>query len=860
MGREIIQPSFNGGELSPALHGRVDLTKYASGLKICKNFVVQGYGGITNRPGLDYIAPVKDHDVQTRLIPFQFSTTQVYALEFGDLYMRVIKDGGHVLEPTVAITGANQANPVVVDAVAHGYVNGDEVYISGVSGMTEINGKRFIVANKDTDDFELQGIDGTGYTAYVSGGTVARIFTLVTPYVEADLPTLNYTQSADVMTICHPNYPPRDLSRTGHHIWSLDVITFEPDMDPPTSVVVTPAVGGAATYKYKVTAVADETLEESISALGETAAAHATHNKTNYIDVSWTAPVAGTVDKYNVYREENGIYGFIGSVDGTVVTYKDEGDDASAADREDTPPKARNPFVGAGNYPGAVSYYEQRKAFASTDNNPQKMWFSQAGAYKNLNVSSPIKDDDAITFTINARQVNRIRHLVPLSEMIMLTSGGEWKLGSGGDAFTPSTMRVRAQGEIGSSEVPPLLIGNTILFLQNHGSEVRDLAYTFESDSFAGSDLSTLSKHLFEGYEIKEWAYAQIPFSVIWCVRDDGKLLGLTYIKEQQVWGWHWHETDGEVESICSISEGSEDSVYIIVKRTVNGSDVRYIEKMHSRVFTDVEDAFFVDSGLSLNNPIDITDATQTLPVVITAPAHGLSDDDDVRITHVKGMVELNGGTFHIHGVTADTFELYADTKTEYLADGSYFADGAITAIGEIDNGVDGTGYSEYISDGEVRALSDSISGLDHLEGETVAILGDGDVQPNKIVTDGIVTLETAASEVHIGLPYESEMRTLSPVLSDNQGSAQSKKKHLNRVAFMFEKSRGGKIGAAGAEMTEIKQRGRESYGSPTEMVTGIQQVVIDPLSSTPGEVIFKQTDPLPVTILSIMPEVTIGG
>jgi len=837
-----IQSAFIAGELAPSLHGRVDTKDYHEGMRTCKNFFVHSHGGASNRPGSQFIGSSKDHAKMARLVPFEFSTTQTYALEFGDLYMRVIKDGGHVLEPTKTITGATQANPVVITtSAAHIYSNGDEVFIDAVVGMTELNGKRYIVANVTSTTFELTGIDGTGYTAYSSAGTVGRIFTLTTTYVEADLRRLKYTQDKDTMVITHPSYQQRELTRTDHHVWTLTLLAFTPDQGAPSSVVATPAVAGSTSFNYKVTAVNNDTLEESLAASGTASSAATPVNATNYITVTWTAPGAGTIDKYNIYREHNGFYGYCGSVDGSAtLSFVDA---VVEPDTSLRPPKVRDPYASAGNYPSCGAYFEQRLGFANTNNAPQTFELTQIGHYKNMNRSNPIQDDDSISFTLNSKQVNEVRHLVPLDDLIALTSGGEWKIGSGEQAFTPTTYRVRQQGGFGANHVPPVVVGDTVLFVNKSGDAVRDLAYAQEAKIYKGADLSERARHLFKGKEIVEMAYAQRPDSIVWCVMDDGTLLGLTYVKEFGVWAWHQHSTDGLYESVCCIEEGSEDAVYFVINRTIDGSTKRYIERLHSRVFTDIEDAFHVDSGKTYDTPIVITGITQADPIVVTtSTAHGFSNGDEVRITHVVGMEDSSGNEklnqyyFLVNNVTSTTFELQ-DLNS---------------------NDVDGTGYTAYVSGGEVRATVTTLSLLDHLEGESLAILADGSVQPARTVSGGSITLQRAASEIHVGLPYVSDLETLD-IVAQVEAYGQAKKKHVSGLTMKVEQSRGFWAGPNENDLTEYKQRTDEDYGVPTRMTTGTQEITLSPNWNSNGRILVRQVDPLPITILAIIPEVNIG-
>lgn len=563
-----IQPSFAGGELAPSLHARVDLAKYATGLRTATNVFIHAHGGASNRTGFQFIAEVKDSSKTTRLVPFQFNTTQTYILELGHLYMRVYKTAGQVLTSGVSAW-----------VTATAYVVGD---------LRTNGGTTYYCTTAHTS--------GTFATDLAAGKWYAQtgaIYEIPTPYSSTDLALLKFAQSADTMYLVHPSYAPRKLTRSGHTNWKLSDITFAPSISAPGSVTATPATGGATAYNYVATAVKSESLEESLASSTATANS-ATLSSSNYVTISWAA-VSGA-EKYNVYREKNGIYGWVGSTETT--TFKDDNIDP---DTTDTPQKARNPFASSGDYPGTVTFHQQRLTFASSNNKPQTFWMSQSANYENYCVSSPTKDNDAVTFTIAARQVNEIRHLVPLKDLLAMTSGGEWLIAAGNqtDVITPGSISVKPQGYRGSAHVPPLVVGDTILFVQEKGSIVRDLGYKLDVDGYTGNDLSVLSNHLFDGYTISEWAYAQSPYSLIWAVRSDGTLLSLTYMREHEVWAWAKHTTSGTFESIATIGEGSEDAVYVIVNRTINGSTKRYVERLHSRSFTNVEDAFFVDSGLT---------------------------------------------------------------------------------------------------------------------------------------------------------------------------------------------------------------------------------------------------------------------
>ncbi len=687
----VIQRSLAGGELAPALYARADVARYATGLKTCRNFQVMRHGGARNRAGLGFVAEAKDSTVAGRLLKFVFNAEQTYVLELGYHYLRVHRAGVQLTEADQTITGATAANPVAITIAAHGYASGDEVYISGVGGMTELNNRNFKVVVTGANTFTLQymdgtAVDGTAFTAYTSGGTAARVYEIATPYATADLRTLQYVQSGDVVTIVHPSYAPRDLARTGHTSWTLGFTSFAPTIAAPTALTAVAGTAGAVDVRYRVTAVAAETYEESLRGMGPTAAitgatqanpvviTSAAHGLANGEEVylagvggmtelnlltytvanvtantfelagidgtaftaytaggtwqrtyarclatdpatsaapnvvTWTA-AAGALE-YNVYRERNGVYGYIGVARGG--TFRDTG---YTPDTTDTPPDARNPFATVDNYPSTVTYFQQRRLFANTNTDTERVEASRTANFTNFTRSSPLQDDDAISFRVAGRQVNAVRHLLDLGELFVFTAGAEYMIEGGGTngALTPAGILPRNQGYNGSATLAPLVVNNSALFLQARGSVVRDLRYELKSDGYNGRDLTVYATHLFEGYELVAWDYQQIPDSIVWAVRDDGTLLGLTYLEEHEIWGWHRHDTDGLFEDVVCVPEGDEDAAYFFVNRTVDGRTVRYLERMHSRRVTDPAiDAVFMDSALSYDGR-NTTAATMTL-------------------------------------------------------------------------------------------------------------------------------------------------------------------------------------------------------------------------------------------------------
>lgn len=438
---------------------------------------------------------------------------------------------------------------------------------------------------------------GAGYFRFHSQG--ATLLSAGVPYevantfAEADLFDIHFVQSADVLTLVHPGYPPQELRRLGALSWSLTTISFAAAISPPASVTATPTGAGTIAYAYVVTSIAADGISESAASTAGTCTGNlfTTGNK---IDVTWPAATGAT--RYNVYKMSGGLYGYIGQTATLALV-----DDNIAADLSKTPPIYDTIFASTSNYPAAASYFEQRRCFAGTITQPQNIWMTKSGTESNVSYSLPIRDDDRIAFRVAAREANTIRHIVPLTQLLLLTSAAEWRVTSvNSDAITPSTISVRPQSYVGASNVQPVIINNTLIYGAARGGHVRELAYSWQANGFVTGDLSLRAAHLFDTFDIVDMAYSKAPQPVVWFVSSSGNLIGLTYVPEQQIGAWHWHDSAGGVfESCCVVAEGSEDVLYVIVRRTINGSSVRYVERLSSRDFATPADSFFVDCGLT---------------------------------------------------------------------------------------------------------------------------------------------------------------------------------------------------------------------------------------------------------------------
>jgi len=648
--------SFVSGEFGNKLTGRTDFDKYQSAAKTMENFLVHPQGAATRRVGTQFIASVKTASAKTRLIPFEFSTTQTYILEFGNNYIRFFKDKGQIL----------------------------------------------------------------------SGGSPYEIST---PYLTAELFDIKFAQSADVMYIVHPNHETMKLSRTGHTSWSLDEIEFT---DGPylsrntTSTTMTP---GATTG----TGI---TLTASANAFVSTDVGRLINFSNGY------AKIVSFVDAQNV-----------------TIDIKDDFDNTTA-----TADWNLGAFSDTTGHPSCVSFYEQRLVFAGTTSEPQTIFFSKAGDYENMTTGT--NADDAMVYTIAANQVNVIRYLKAQRTLVIGTTAAEYTVSADGTdaSITPTNITIKRQSSYGSANVDAVAAGNAILFLQKAKRKIRELAYNFDSDSYVAPDLTILNDIVTEsGIVQMEWQ--QEPDNILWCVREDGQIAALTYQRSENVVSWHRHILGGSfgsgnavVESIASISgDLNEDELWVIVKRTVDGSTVRYIE-----CFSDF-------------------------------------DFDETEATDFK------------------------------------FLDSHLTYSG---------------------SATTTLSGLSHLEGQTVSILADGSVHANKVVTSGSVSLDREVTKACVGLSYDSVLQTMRIEGGAAEGTSQGKTKRISKVVLRLFETVGVKVGPSLSNLEVVPFRTTSSnLSAPVDtLIEGDKEIEFDDDYNSDGYIFIKQDQPLPASILAIYP------
>lgn len=675
-----IQSSFNTGELSPKLLGRVDLAKYKSGVEVLQNMIALAHGPVTSRGGTQYISSNKTGTEKVRLIEFEFSTEQAYVLEFGHLYIRLY------------------ANKAIV-----------------ASGP---------FAEEFAAEFDkLSPIE------------------VATPYTEAQLFELQITQDANSLFIAHKSHSPRELVRVSALSWtlSLHTTTFGPylDLNPDPTLTITPSATTGAI-----------TLTASASLF-----------KTTHVDALWRIGTSNGYVKITAFTSDVLVNATVIETLSGIAATDDWSEGAWSTER---------------GFPSAVAIYEQRLYWAGTTHQPQTLWGSQTADYPNHLLGA--NDSDAVAYTIASKKVNTIQWLASSDLLLVGTSGGV-HVASGSTrntAITPTNIRIVRRSGFGASTVQPVDVANVAAYVQRGGEKLRQIEYEFESDSYSATDLTLLSEHIAKG-GFTELAYQQDPDSIVWGVRSDGVLVGMTYEKEQDVFGWHKHKIGGVsdaagaaaiVESVAVIpgsSNAARDEVWLSVKRWVNGAEVRHIEVMTGGHESggDIEDAFFVDAGLT------------------------------------------------------------------------------------------------YSGDPTTKVV-----GARHLEGETVSLLVDGAAHVDKVVVDGAVSLDVSASKVHLGFYEPRDVGLLRLEAGSADGTAQGKIKHISAATARVFESVGLTVGATATGQLDRIEFREESHpiGAAVPLYTGDKRIPIPKGYDRDGKLFLRQDQPLPFTLLAVMPKVKTNG
>ena len=612
----LLQCSFAGGEISPECANRVDIDKYNSAVLRAKNCLIKPYGPIYKRPGLKYIARTKYPNRKAIILPFNgANASDDYLLEIGHEYIRVHKNGQYL------------------------------------------------------------GVE------------------LTTPFIENILSNLRFTQSADTLFIASGDYPVKKLVRYSDTNWVFsdfaisdvyyDLGIIESDEDTTVtpsgtsgSVTLTSsdALFSADIVGTNIQLKQEVPTQEVSTSNGTTASIYAGEGWKVITHGTWagTVEVQRSYDNANweTYRKYTGKNDFNPSESGSVsegcylrvvcsissgtceaslsrLPYNKEGTakitgytsatqvTASVIKAFGTTSPTKVYSFGVWSpkfgYPKTIAFFQDRLCFGGTKAQPYMLWMSRSGDYGNFSVekaSGTVTDDSAVAVGLLSRKQFQIKHLLASTDLIILTAGNEWII-SGGDVVTPSNINAKMQTTRGCSDIEPIAVGGRIVFIQGRGSTVRDMGYSFETDSYGGNDLTIFAKHIVHGVQIIDSAYKQEPDSTLYMVRSDGTMACLAYVYDQKVYAWSTIETEGEIEAVTVIQEGDEDCVYIVVKRDIGGATVRNIECFvnNNNTCKDPDCYVMLDCATKIN--LDLNSATNifNVPSLAGATINVLADD-----------------------------------------------------------------------------------------------------------------------------------------------------------------------------------------------------------------------------------------
>ncbi len=883
MATSFVQRSFAGGEIAPALYARADQAKYQSGLAECENFIVMRHGGVYNRPGFEYLKTTNANvgasaNNTQRLWKFVYNADHTYVLLFSHNNIEIFRNGfqlttftGQQLLITTPYTASQLSGLQFVQS-------GNELTIVHKSHPPKVL-KRIAVST--------WGISTNVFTT--TGSTTVQVSSAAMSLIKVGMgvSATNIPAGATVVSITDSIRFVMSIPATSNTTGTVLTLSFSPITsftlsDQQTSPGVAPvagvaisngtgtATGGAATtddiskgkyVRYLVTAAAQETYEESIA--GPTSSANGKLTSgTTYNKITWTT-VSGAAEYY-VYKStaKQNSFGYIGVSRG--LEFEDTN---ISPDYSDTP-AIEIPMFSEGNYPGCVGFYQQRQIYASTEAAIEKVWMSRSGSIKNFTRSSPFKDDDGITFTIQGREVSEVRHVVEVGSLVILTSSGEWiAAGDQDGAIRPQAINLRQQGYVGSAEIQPIVIANNILYVQARRNSVRDFRYDLQVDGYAGRDLTVFAAHLFDGYQINNWSFQQIPHSVAWVIRDDGVMLGLTYVKEHEIVAWHRHTTDGFFEDVVSLPEGDVDAVYVLVRRNINGTEKRFLERMYRRPPADFANiklnSVYLDCAGTYNGSNKIGapyGTTDTSAISITYDRSALYDlQTNVELTSSASLFTTSdiGNAFEVYDEFFERTVSYRIIQRNSSTSVTCIPSFARVLPPPVPGGVAPLPPEpEPITTTDWYRAVDTLT-LPHLAGKTVSALADGNVQSGlEVDPTGAVTLQRTAVFIHVGIPYTSRIKTLSLDLTQ-QETLSDKKKLINRVSVFIESSRGIWASGDGKNYTEFKQRATEKWGDEIYLKTGIIEIPTASTWEKQGQVAIEQRDPLPLSVLSIVPRLS---
>ena len=822
--------SFGRGEQAPSTYAGTDRESYQQGLRTLLNGYVQRTGGIQSRPGTVYKGTSKSSGA-ARLVSCVFDDDQNYVLEFGANYVRFWKDGA-------LVQGVSIGSWANVTAYAAGIV----VLHSGTYYVS-LQAHTSNTANDRPND-------GTNRLDYWHA-LVALTYELPTDYGAGILRELQFVATLGVLRIAHNTVAFQQLVRVANAQWYFAAAESAPTLAAPANMATDSPVTGTVAA-WCVTAYDSVTQMESLPSdivYSDTAPDAPGSIWTE----TWDAVTGAT--SYRVYRSDNAaLFGFVWETPS--LTFIDGG--AQTPDLTRNPPTQQADFSSAGTYPGVVGAYQQRIFYSGSVDEPDFVRGSKTGSPDDFTVSTPLVDSDAVSWRMVNEQVVRLRHLREVGGRFwQFTNVGEGPIdGDDTGIIAPGAINPQLFSAHGAAKYPsPLKVGDAVVYVQEAGSVVRSV---FADGS--GGELSILGSHLVDGYTLYEAAYQKNPHGILWFVRSDGVLLSLTYVPETNVLAWARHVTDGTVESIACVKESTENAVYLLVNRTINGSTVRYVERMANRAAA-VSTLVCADAAVGLTNAFPFT--TLTLSNSQFDIGNNWWTYDCARSGGSGGWV---GGDVGRTITFVESSVLYDWTILSYTS-------AATVVIRRTTVGMVGTGFvmpNWYINTGGLSHWN--LNGLSHLNGEAVSITLDGVVyaSPNnaayttRTVSGGVVVMTTPWTTAVVGLPFVMDVQTLE--IDEVSSTVKESRFLVTKVGAYVQDSLGFFAGSeepttatgltlpAGGSLQPVQVLDRDENTSTTPL-TGYRSVNIDGRFDDNGRIFLRHLDPSPLTILALVPQ-----
>ncbi|WP_428247219.1 hypothetical protein [Ferrovibrio sp.] len=878
-----IITSFAGGEVSPFMYGRQDHKRTYVSAATVENFICLPQGPVDRRGGTRFVAAAKFPDRDFQLVDFEFNDEQAYALECGHLYIRFLMDKAPIVVPATTAAIANGSFAVDLASwtaanVSHAATGGGRAqfasaglleqslavpanvlhviacYVGGIVGRDSLtmrvgssqHGAQYLADRELLPGWHLLAFTPTAGTAWLEFATRAgtawldnvvllddQPLELVTPFTEAQVQRLGYDQSADVLYLCAAGEQPlAKLQRYGHTSWSLVLVDL---IDGPylpqngTATTLTPAATTGTDIVVTASAVAGINGGKGFQA-DDLGRAIGLKHSTTWGWARITEITSTTAVKVHIRTA----FGATGAVaDWRLGLYTD-----------------------ANGWPLAPVFHEERLVFGGARIRPARLDGSKTGDFETF--TPGVNDADAFSYNTGTRKVY---WLASTSVLAGGALGGAFvgRTDAAGAPITPTNFQVKANGRASAAAIRPLVLDD-VVYLHRHRRKLFAYRYSLEADRFEPTELTLFADHI-TGTGLRQLAYQEQPFGIIWAARDDGQLVGCTYLPEQDVIAWHRHPlgrsqaADAMVRTLCCIpardaAGGGADVLYLGVLRVIDGLAVRYIEVLEPPLALDARQdrSFYVDCGLSLENSI-----AATLQPAATQPG--------------AGVVFTAGGAVFQPGHVGQ--QIHADWIWRRRNAKGLWISSREKGIATITGYTSGTEVTATIfkafPEGQIAASAwrltvAGLTGLDHLEGEVVQILADGAVQPPRAVTAGAITLDVPASIVHVGLEFQSLLKLL-PIEAGRFAGNSSKLQRIKALVLRLLRSLGGMAGRSEDTLETIVYRtAADPMNAPEPLLTGLKKIDYAGDWQLSAEVVLAQAAPLPLTLASITPELVVSA